>query len=101
MSNATRKSASGARPASTVYVGMDVHKDSVMVAVLPEQASQPIAVDRLPNDLAVLRRFFARLVRDGAQVQACYEASGAGYVLQRALSEWGHACVVIAPSMTP
>lgn len=101
MSSSTRKSVSGARPASTVYVGMDVHKDSVMVAVLPEQAPQPIAVDRLPNDLAVLRRFFARLVRDGAQVQACYEASGAGYVLQRALTEWGYACVVIAPSMTP
>jgi transposase len=101
MSNESNLSASAARSASTVYVGMDVHKDSVMVAVLPAQAPQPIAVDRLPNDLSVLRRFFARLVRDGAVVQACYEASGAGYVLQRALTEWGHACVVIAPSMTP
>jgi transposase len=107
MSNATRVSeAATNRPAAestaaTVYVGMDVHKDSVMVAVLPEQAPQPIVVDRLPNDLQVLRRFFARLVRDGAVVQACYEASGAGYVLQRALAEWGYVCVVIAPSMTP
>ena len=101
MSVSSSASTTAPRSASTVYVGMDVHKDSVMVAVLPERAPQPIAVDRLPNDLAVLRRFFARLVRDGAVVQACYEASGAGYVLQRALAEWGHACVVIAPSLTP
>jgi len=80
---------------------MDVHKDSVMMAVLPAAAAQPTAVDRLPNELAVLRRFFARLTRDGSVVQACYEASGAGYVLQRALAEWGHACIVVAPSMTP
>jgi transposase len=101
MSISSSASTTAPRSSSTVYVGMDVHKDSVMVAVLPEQAPQPIAVDRLPNDLAVLRRFFARLVRDGAVVRACYEASGAGYVLQRALAEWGHACVVIAPSLTP
>ena len=86
---------------STVYVGMDVHKDSVMVAVLPAAAPQPIAVDRLPNDGAVLRRFLARLARDGTIVRACYEASGAGYVLQRAIEAWGHTCIVVAPSMTP
>lgn len=86
---------------STVYVGMDVHKDSVMVAVLPAAAPQPIAVDRLPNDSAVLRRFFTRLAREGTTVRACYEASGAGYVLQRAIEEWGHTCIVVAPSMTP
>lgn len=85
----------------TVYVGMDVHKDSVMVAVLPATAAQPTSVDRLPNDLAVLRRLFARLARNGADVAACYEASGAGYVLQRAIVEWGYDCIVVAPSMTP
>jgi transposase len=80
---------------------MDVHKDSIMLAVLPADAPQPTTVDRLPNDLTVLRRVFARLTREGAVVRACYEASGAGYVLHRALAEWGHACIVVAPSMTP
>jgi transposase len=86
---------------SRVYVGLDVHKDSVMVAVLPMGAAQPTTVDRLPNDLRLLRRFFTRLARQGASVEACYEASGAGYVLQRAIEEWGHRCTVIAPSLTP
>jgi len=85
---------------SKIYVGMDVHKDSVMVAVLPESSPEPTVVKRLPNEPRKLRRFFDRVVRDG-EVQACYEASGAGYVLQRALTEWGHECEVVAPSLIP
>jgi transposase len=83
-----------------IYVGMDVHKDSVMVALLPESSREPTIVKRLPNEPRKLRRFFDRVARDGV-VQACYEASGAGYVLQRALTEWGHACEVVAPSLIP
>lgn len=83
-----------------IYVAMDVHKDSVMVAVLPESSPEPTVVKRLPNDARKLRKFFDRVGRDG-EVRACYEASGAGYVLQRALAEWGHACDVVAPSLIP
>ena len=83
-----------------LYVGMDVHKDSVMVAVLPEHAAEPTDVRRLPNECGMLRRFFERLGRQG-EVRACYEASGAGYVLQRWLTEWGHQCEIAAPSLTP
>lgn len=83
-----------------LYVGMDVHKDSVMVAVLPETSPEATLVKRLPNDPRKLKRFFDRVARDG-EVQACYEASGAGYVLQRALTEWGYACEVVAPSLIP
>ena len=35
------------------------------------------------------------------EIRACYEASGAGYVLQRALQAWGNRCDVIAPSLIP
>lgn len=58
---------------------MDVHKDSVMVAVLPESSREPTVVKRLPNEARKLRRFFDRTARPGV-IQACYEASGAGYV---------------------
>ena len=34
-------------------------------------------------------------------IWTCYEASGAGYVLQRELATWGIACTVIAPSLIP
>ena len=36
-----------------------------------------------------------------AAARSCQEASGAGYVLHRALREWGYACEVIAPSLIP
>jgi transposase len=83
-----------------LYVGMDVHKDTVMVAVLPEGASEPTEVRRVANDPRKLRRFMDRLAR-GGEIRACYEASGAGYVLQRWLSDWGYHCDLAAPSLTP
>jgi len=85
---------------SIIYLGMDVHKESVTLAVLPADARTPTRVERLPNDLPVLKKWLARIARDG-ELRACYEASGAGYVLHRALREWGHACEVIAPSLIP
>jgi transposase len=79
---------------------MDVHKDSITIAILSEAARTPTRVDRLPNDLPKLKRFLERVARDG-EVRACYEASGAGYVLHRAMQEWGYPCEVIAPSLIP
>ena len=85
---------------SIIYLGLDVHKDSITIAVLPEGAKTPTRLDRLPNDLPKLKRWLDRLAKEG-ELQACYEASGAGYVLHRALREWGYACDVIAPSLIP
>jgi transposase len=79
---------------------MDVHKESITIAVLPAGAKSPTRVERLANDLAKLKRFLERVGRDG-EVRACYEASGAGYVLQRAMREWDYSCEVIAPSLIP
>ena len=83
-----------------IYLGMDVHKDSITIAVLPAHAKAPTRLDRLPNDLPKLKKWIDRVARDG-EIQACYEASGAGYVLHRALREWGYLCDVIAPSLIP
>ena len=85
---------------SMIYLGMDVHKDSITIAVLPASAKTPTRLERLPNDLPKLKKWIARVAREG-EIHACYEASGAGYVLHRALAEWGYACDVIAPSLIP
>ena len=79
---------------------MDVHKDSITIAVLPAGRRQRPAWIGSPNDLPKLKRYLERVAREG-EVRACYEASGAGYVLHRALTEWGYACEVIAPSLIP
>jgi len=83
-----------------MFCGMDVHKESITIAVLESTDEEPVHVQRLPNDNRRLRRFLERVAKQG-EVRACYEASGAGYVLQRQLQEWGYECEVIAPSLIP
>jgi transposase len=72
---------------SIITLGLDVHKESITVAVLPAEMSAPTRFDRLPNDLGKVRRYCERLAAQG-ELRACYEASGAGYVLHRAMREW-------------
>jgi len=90
----------GAAARSIIHLGMDVHKESLTIAVLPADAKAPTRLDRVPNELPKLKRWLDRVARDG-EIRACYEASGAGYVIQRAMKEWGYACAVIAPSLIP
>ncbi len=86
---------------SILYVGLDVHKDSITAAVFGPAGNEPLRLEKLPNDTHRIRRFFERLAKDGAQIRSCYEASAAGYVLHRLLTSWGIHCEVIAPSLIP
>ena len=83
-----------------MYVGMDVHKDTVTIAVLAEGSREPVLVKRMLHDPSGIRRMLDRLAREH-EVRACYEASGAGYVLERKIRGWGHACEIVAPSLIP
>jgi hypothetical protein len=56
--------------APTIYLGLDVHKESVTVAVLPAGAPAPTPLDKLPSDHATRRRYFDRLAREG-ELRAC------------------------------
>jgi transposase len=59
-----------------------------------------VEVIKLSSDLMKVRRLFRRLSKRGT-IRACYEASGAGYVLHRVLVDDGFHCEVIAPSLIP
>jgi transposase len=87
-------------PSQILYLGLDVHKESITIAVLPASADQPTRTDKVPNEPKALRRYFAKLAAQGT-IRACYEASGAGYVLERMMREWGYACEIVAPSLIP
>lgn len=87
------------RTIGTVWVGMDVHQDSITAAVLFGESHDP-KIERLPGDLNAVRRMFRRLSKHGTP-RSCYEASGAGYVLQRCLEHDGFHCEVIAPGLIP
>lgn len=84
---------------STTWVGLDVHKESVTIAIL-EGESHDAQIVKLPSDFNKIRRLFRRLAKRG-QVRSCYEASGAGFVLHRVLQDHGFSCDVVAPSLIP
>ena len=50
---------------SMIYLGMDVHKDSITIAVLPQGATAPTRLERLPNELPKLEKWLARVAREG------------------------------------
>lgn len=77
-----------------------MHKNSVTIAVLPADAVAPTRIDKYRNDFAKLRLVSERHAKEGS-VRACYETSGAGNVLQRAIQGWGYHCEVISPSLIP
>jgi transposase len=82
-----------------IWVGLDVHKNSTIAAVLIGDEEKP-QVLRLTPDLNELRRLFRKLAKRGP-VRSCYEASGAGFVVHRVLEHDGFSCEVIAPSLIP
>ena len=82
-----------------IWVGLDVHLDSITAAILEGDIQEPEVV-KLSGDLMKVRKLFRR-VSEKAPVRACYEASGSGFVLQRVLSRDGFYCEVIAPSLIP
>lgn len=83
----------------TTYVGLDVHAESITAAIIPSEG-QSVEIIELSSDLMKIRRLFRRL-SDKGPVRSCYEASGAGFVLQRVLTRDGFQCEVIAPSLIP
>src|ERR1700747_2116347 len=84
------------------YVGLDVHKDGIVVAVAEGgQRGEVRDYGRIANTPAALRRLAGKLDRERVTLRFCYEAGPCGYGIQRQLSASGHDCVVVAPSLIP
>lgn len=83
------------------FVGLDVHKESIVVAML--KPGERGAIEwRVKNTVAEVRKLGRKLLREsGRQVKACYEAGPCGYGVQRQLQGLGVDCVVVAPSLIP
>jgi transposase len=91
--------ASVAQSAGPIHLGLDVHKDSISVAILRSEEASP-DVEKIFNDEASVRRLIDRFPDRGA-LRVCYEAGPTGFGLYRLLASMGVACVVVAPSLIP
>lgn len=85
---------------SIVYVGMDVHRDFMVLTGIGKRGNQPIFNYRLANDYGAVKRNFSKLSRT-YDLRCCYEASSCGYVLYKWLRSMCITCEVIAPSLIP
>jgi transposase len=84
----------------TTFVGLDVHKETIAVAVATQggEAAQSLGtIHNAPDAVAALVR---KLTAHGP-VEVCYEAGPCGYGLQRQLTDLGVPCLVVAPSLIP
>ena len=86
---------------STKYVGLDVSKDFIAVAVADEGRGEPRYFDQITNTEESIRKFFKKFDEENCQLNACYEAGPTGYGLYRFLTGLGIECSVVAPSLIP
>ncbi|MBP2316115.1 IS110 family transposase [Azospirillum soli] len=84
------------------FVAMDTHKETIAVAVAEAGRSGEVRfVGEIPNRADAVRRFLDKLVDKYGRLSVCYEAGPCGYGLHRQITELGHACIVVAPSLIP
>lgn len=83
------------------YVGMDVHKDTISIAVASAGRSGARFYGKIANTSEALRRLLNALANADERLHFCYEAGPCGYGTLRQIRESGHDCDVVAPSMTP
>ena len=83
------------------YVGLDIHKDAVAVAVALPGRKDPTYRGEIKNERKSLLRLIASLSPNGEVVSFCYEAGPCGYGMYREITDAGHHCAVVAPSLIP
>lgn len=84
-----------------VYVGLDVHKATIAVAVARTGRGDPYYHGTIENSAVALRKLLKQLSQSGEALSFCYEAGPCGYGLYRDLTALGHGCEVVAPSLIP
>ena len=86
----------------TLYVGLDVHKDSIAVAYAPEdRGAEVVSLGPIGTRQCDIDKLIRRLESKGAALVFVYEAGPCGYGLYRYLSGKGFTCHVVAPSLIP
>jgi transposase len=85
---------------TTSFIGLDVHKDSIVIAEAKAGGESPRSVGTVRPDLRQLLKALSRLGKP-ENLLVTYEAGPCGYGLARRLGAHGYRCDVIAPNKMP
>ena len=85
------------------HIGMDVHKDTIAVAVAEPGRGEPVYRGEIANKPKTVGKLLEKLgeAYGGELLEFCYEAGPCGYGLYRKILAAGQTCHVVAPSQIP
>ena len=89
---------------NTLYLGLDVHKDSIVIAIAePGSKGEIRSFGTITNDMGRLEHALNRIrkAHPGAHLEVAYEAGPCGFVIARRLKQLEVPCLVAAPSLIP
>ncbi|MDZ7795484.1 MAG: hypothetical protein U5P10_17855 [Spirochaetia bacterium] len=85
---------------SVIYVGMDVHKETVFIVGYKNGEQVPSIVVQKKNRESELRKYFKKL-QERVSFCAAMKQGPSGYSTYRMLEGMGIACLVAAPGLIP
>jgi len=88
------------RKSSKVFVGMDVHKESIDIT-LAQAGGEMRRWGEIGGDRAALMKAVRKLESRGEPLHFIYEAGPCGLWIQRQIAARGHPCWVVSPSLIP
>ena len=84
----------------STFIGMDVHMERIAVATAGKHGA-PRYYGEIANTSEALTKLAKKVVPCGSRAVFCYEAGPCGYGVYRQITDMGHRCDVIAPSLIP
>jgi len=86
----------------SIFVGMDVHKNSIEIALAEEGRDGEVRrYGQIDGSLTALDKAVRKLISKGCYLHFVYEAGPCGYKIYRHLTSKGLDCIVAAPSRVP
>jgi transposase len=87
---------------STLYIGLDVHKDSIAVAYVAQDHDAEVTfLGTMGTRQCDIDHLIRKMQSKAKHLVFVYEAGPCGYWLYRYLTKKGHVCWVVAPSLIP